>query len=162
MNPYSTHLTMLTKAIHATKGDVLELGVGDGSTPVLHRLCAAQGRRLVSMDNDAAYLERFESFRSPLHELILVDDWDNADIERPWSVVLVDHRPGARRKTDAARLAPFAEYVVCHDTDPERDRVYKFSRIYKFFKHRFDDDSQKPQTTVLSNFTTLDWMKGII
>lgn len=154
----ATHLKLLMEVIAVSTGPVLELGIGAGSTPALHQVCTKQNRRLVSYDNDPKYFTEYaDRYRSPLHEFHLVTNWDDADIEHFWSVVLVDHRPAARRRHEVARLANRAEYIVCHDTEPGIDRFYRYSRIYKLFKSRLDD-AGVPRTTVLSNFHSMDEM----
>ena len=143
-----------------TAGPVLELGIGTNSTPILHGLCAEKGRKVVSYDGDPDYVERFaRDYTNALHEFRWIDDWDKADIEKSWSVVLVDHRPARRRYRDAARVASHAEYVVCHDTQESTDRFYKWNRAFRHYKYRFDDDGD-PRTTVLSNFHDLEFLKG--
>ena len=160
INRYGTHLKLLLKAVEATKGDVLELGIGASSTPALHRLCAYQGRRLDSYDTDAHYVDQYSrQYQSELHTYVWVNDWDKAKIDRPWSVVLIDHKPAIRRRVDAVRLKDWAEYIVIHDTEPEIDRFYRFASIFPRFKYVFHD-GQIPRTSVVSNKHELDWLKG--
>lgn len=160
LSPYGTHLPLLLKVVAATKGDVLELGIGSQSTPALHKAVTEQGRKLVSYDTDSHYIVQYgQQYGGPLHLFHWISDWDSAEIEKPWSVVLVDHRPARRRYRDAARVALFAEYVVCHDTELENDRFYRWGRAFKHFEFRYDD-SLKPRTTILSNLNNLDWLKG--
>jgi hypothetical protein len=159
-NPYGTHLPILLKVVEATKGDVLELGIGSSSTPALHKICLEQNRRLDSYDMDVHYVDQYSrQHRSPNHSYYWIDDWSMAGIDRPWSVALIDHRPAARRRIDAVRLKDFAEYIVIHDTEPTIDRFYRFESIWKHFRHIFHDD-QIPRTTVVSNFNSLDWLEG--
>lgn len=158
-SPYGTHLPILLKVVAATKGDVLELGIGSQSTPALHKAVTEQGRKLVSYDTDSTYVAQYaKQYGGPLHTFHWISDWDSAEIEKPWSVVLVDHRPARRRYRDAARVALFAEYVVCHDTELENDRFYRWGRAFKHFEFRYDDNL-KPRTTILSNLNNLDWLK---
>lgn len=160
IDPYGTHLPLLIKVVGASTGPVLELGIGTNSTPVLHRLCAEQGRLVVSCDTDVNYIERLgPEYSDKFHEFYWIEDWDKADIEKPWGVVLVDHRPARRRYRDAARVAPFSEFTVCHDTELHRDRFYRWQRAFRHYKFRFDDDGD-PRTTVLSNFHDLEFLKG--
>lgn len=157
-SPYGTHLYLLQKVLAVTEGPILELGIGEHSTPVLHQF-ALKGRKVVSYDSDQHYIQTYaDKYRHPSHIFHWVSEWDAAEIERHWSVALIDHRPARRRYRDAARLAHYAEYVVCHDTEPEIDRFYKYDRAFKHFEHRFDD-ALRPRTTVLSNFHSLDWLK---
>jgi hypothetical protein len=159
MNKYGTHLPILLKVVEATKGDVLEMGIGSSSTPALHKVCTEQGRRLDSYDNDPDYVQEYSRrFRHPLHSFFWISNWDAASIDKPWSVVLIDHKPAIRRRRDAVRLADHADYIVVHDTEPEIDRFYRFQSIFSRFKYTFHDE-QIPRTTVLSNKCELDWLK---
>ena len=127
-NPYGTHLPTLLKVVEATKGDVLELGIGSSSTPALHKLCAEQGRRLDSYDTDVSYVDQYsKQYRSPFHSYFWINNWDHAGIDRPWAVVLIDHKPAIRRRTEAVRLKDLASYIVIHDTEETIDRFYRFS-----------------------------------
>lgn len=160
LDKYSTHLPLLLKVVCATSGPVLELGVGAGSTPALHRLCEKTGRKLVSYDTDEKYVKEYaKRFENSFHSFHLVgrDEWDSADIEKPWSVVLVDHRPARRRYVETLRLAPFAQYIVAHDTEIQINRFYRWDRAFRSMKFRYDDGGV-PQTTVVSNFNPLGWL----
>lgn len=158
-SPYGTHLPTLLKVVEATKGDVLELGIGESSTPALHKICLKQGRRLDSYDTDLGYINQYsKEYRSPNHAYFWIDDWAMAKIDKPWSVVLIDHKPAIRRRTDAVRLKDIAEYIVIHDTEEVIDRFYRFSSIWKRFKYIWHDD-QIPRTSVVSNLNSVDWLK---
>lgn len=160
INKYGTHLPLLLKVVAATKGDVLELGIGSSSTPALHKICLEQNRRLDSYDTDVGYIDQYsKQYRSPNHSYYWINDWSMASIERPWSVVLVDHRPAIRRRTEVVRLADYAEYIVIHDTEPSIDRFYRFAKILPLFRYIYHDD-QIPRTSVVSNTHELDWLKG--
>ena len=143
----SSHLPVLIAAMRATYGDVLELGGGMFSTPLLHWLCAAQQRRLVTLETDPGYVSRLREFRAPWHEVRLVKSWEEADIGWRWAVAFVDHAPALRRKEDIRRLADLAELIVVHDTD---DPVYRYGEVFPLFEHAWSN-SLHPQTTVLSN-----------
>src|SRR3990172_3454219 len=112
---YCSHLPALMKVMSLTDGDVLELGTGTFSTPILHYLCVYNQRNLVSYDNYEDWLNIWKRYEGPYHKLILVDDWDKADIERFWDVALVDHSPDYRRKEEVKRLSDYARYILIHD-----------------------------------------------
>ena len=81
-------------------------------------------------------------------------DWDSLPVfEMRWSIVLIDHRPALRRHVDALKFANIADYVVMHDSEPEIDRFYKYSRIYNKFKYVYQYTKIKPNTAILSNFS---------
>jgi len=152
---YASHLSALIKAVLATDGDVLELGMGFFSTPVLHHLCILGKRKLVSYDNIDKYViwARYYGYEGKYHKIHYVDNWDKAKIEKPWDVVLVDHSPNERRIIEIRRLAKYAKYIVIHDAERKKDREYHYSEIYPLFKYKsiWEED----RTAVLSNFVDL-------
>lgn len=150
---------ILIKIMQMTRGDVLELGMGNFSTPLLHNLCLDMGRNLVSYENDKKYYDMHVHFHKPHHKLHFVEDWDKIDLNQEWSVAFVDHSPAKRRRVEIRRLVNNAEYVLVHDTQPEDDKFYRQSAMFELYKYRYDYTKIKPHTTVLSNFhdlTTLD------
>lgn len=159
---YSTHLPALMRALEVTTGDVLELGAGIFSTPVLHWLCKRAKRRLVSMDNDPRFYAWAEGFRSPLHELVYVDDWAEADIEQPWGVALVDHSPSDRRIEEIKRLQQLATVLVVHDTNGRWNKAYHYDKIWDLFTYKYTFTQVEPSTSLLSNILDVTKiMKGI-
>lgn len=156
-NPnWSSHLPILVKVLNISRGPVLEMGTGLFSTPVMHWLCLDAGRPLISYENNKSYYDQCKSFEADGHKLILVEDWDKAEIENThWGAVLIDHEPAERRSIDIKRLAGSADYIIVHDSEAEEDGKYHLSQIYPLFKARYDWRKQKPYTTVLSNFKDL-------
>ena len=69
---FGTHTRLLWAAAKATQGDVLEMGTGAFSTPMLHNLTASAGRRLVSAETDSAWLSKFQEQGFGHHQLLLV------------------------------------------------------------------------------------------
>lgn len=151
---WGSHLPVLIKVIQATKGPVLELGMGIYSTPILHWLCDEGKRELVSYDQVGAYMKWFKHFENDYHKISLVNDWDDVKIERHWDVALVDHNDD-RRRIELERLANWAKYIVVHDTDPETDYYYKYSEVFPRFKYRHDYTNIKNNVGVVSNFVDL-------
>lgn len=153
---YGTHLPVLMSVINKTKGPVLELGIGFHSTPFLHFACLPANRKLVSYETDAGWAKNFNDFRSSIHDINHLDNWDKLNTNGFWDVILIDHAPNERRVTEVKRLSNSANYIILHDSDPEHDHVYKFSEAYPMFKYRFDYTQCKPNTTILSNFMDLE------
>jgi hypothetical protein len=158
-----SHLPILMKIMEKTDGPVLELGMGLFSTPYLHWACIDKRRKLVSYENHKDFAELFimDDKREvgndySYHEVKVVEnnDWEHIDISGHWSVALVDHNPGPRRREEMKRLADSCDYVVVHDTDPKNDWYYKYSEYFPLFKYRYDTKVY-PMTTVLSNFIDL-------
>lgn len=118
VDPYSTFLPALVHALGRTSGPVLEIGCGRFSTTILHLLCANR-RQLVSLENNAGWHSQFTDLASDDHELRLVGDWSECpEIDRPWSVALVDHEPRQRRGPDLERLRRAGTKIcVVHDAE---------------------------------------------
>jgi hypothetical protein len=161
MHPrYSSYIPPLLIALSNIDGDVLELGSGFYSTPLLHWVCSDLDRKLVTYENDKKYYELAELYRTESHEVFFVEDWDLIDIEKPWGVVLVDHGPGLRRREEIKRLANYAQCLVIHDSNGRHDHMYRYSEIYHLFKHKWIYSKAMPHSTILSNFvdfTAWDW-----
>lgn len=160
LTSYATHLPLLIKSIEATAKDnrpLLELGMGF-STMILHMMTKLSGREVYSFENDLKWLEENKMYASETHKLFKVWNWSEIDIdETHWGVVLVDHRPALDRKVQAMRLRFNADIILVHDSEPEIDRFYGYSRIYKHFKYVYHYTDCKPYTTALSN--TIDVCK---
>jgi len=154
---YGTHLPCLIKAMEKTTGDVLELGMGVFSTPYLHYQCILSNRHLVSYENCQPWTDFFLKYRYPCanHEIIVVEKYADAKIDKPWDVVLIDQTPDSSRAEEVKRLANLAKYIVIHDSNEKYDNIYHYSTIYPLFKYRTDWIQDSNHATVLSNLVDL-------
>lgn len=151
-----SHIPVLVKLLEISDGAVLEMGMGLNSTPLLHWLCTAKERQLVSLENDPKWLGHNKAWENGFHRVEFVENWEKANIDNThWSVVLIDHRPALRRKEDAIRLKNNANFVVVHDAEPEINRFYRYDKIDPHYKYKFLYDRVKPYTVVYSNFVDL-------
>lgn len=154
---YTTHYTMLMKTVSACSGNVLEYGSGIYSTPLLHWLCKDLGKKLVTLESNQEFFKIAYQFRSRLHSIKFVEDWDSIPIREHWGVVLIDHdEPYQRRGKDALRYKSHADYIVLHDTETEK--IYGYDDIWHNFKYRYDWKACRPWTSVISNFKNLSWL----
>lgn len=158
---YATHIPHLMEAVKRTTGPVLELGSGDGSTTVLHDVCA--GRALITVDSNKDWLKRFEDLKTETHRFIYVKDpgrfllsefrllpeLQDFELKLPWGVVFVDHSPGETRRhaIETARMHK-AVYIVVHDTE---ELGYGVEDILASFKYRKDFRYARPWTSVVSD-----------
>jgi len=155
---YSSFLPVLLEIMKTTHGDVLELGAGVFSTPILHWLCQKEKRNLLTMESDWTWFYfACQYYRTDYHKFIYAKRWnyDENTIKKSWDVVLVDHSPSQRRVTEVRLLANLAKYIILHDSNQSADRTYRYSTIYPLFKYRYDLLKVEPTTTVLSNFVDL-------
>lgn len=162
---WNNHRPLLWLALQSTKGSVLELGMGDGSTPYLHNYCKDNGRVLVSFDNDIKY--SFDNLKSIEHYIEVLKDWNDMPEEigrTKWAVALIDHAPAEQRHKDVERLKDVVDIFVVHDAEHEGFDydVYYISRISNLFKFRKDHiiPGHHAKTILLSN--TIDVSKLII
>src|SRR5712692_2833181 len=94
-NRMATHQPVLWAVANVVQGPIAEFGCGNGSTPLLHEIARRRGLRLVTLDNNPEWLERFRSrMQSALHEFRLVEDW-STELARPewdsgWQLVFID------------------------------------------------------------------------
>ena len=155
---WSTHVTMLVKTLNASTGDVLELGSGLFSTPMLHWLCKEQNRKLVTLENNEEYINFARQFRSNLHRIGQVESMDGFQINSHWGIVFVDHDfPYQDRGKDAIRFKDSADFIILHDT--EREDLYGYGQVWKHFKYRYDWKECQPWTSVVSNFKDLSFLE---
>lgn len=146
---WATHIPMLLRALEISDGPVLELGMGNMSTPLMHIMCEATNRYLTSYDSDGRFIDMFSRFRSPTHEIELVE-WEGLLLPDNWSVVLVDQKPAAARKESVKQLLN-SDYLILHDSQERAEEYYNYEEVYPLFKYRYDYTKFANQTTVLSN-----------
>lgn len=133
-------------------GPVLEMGTGLFSTPLLHWMCLDQKRELVCYENLKEYYDMVAGFATDSHQIHLIENWDDVNIEKHWGVVLIDHGPDERRIVDVKRVMNYADFIVLHDTNRNFERHTHYSEIWPLFKYRYNYRRQQPYTSVVSNF----------
>lgn len=143
-------LPVLMKVCQMTYGSILELGAGYNSTAFLHWCAFATNRKVVTYESDPKWFEFAKQFEAPFHEVHLVENWDAIDLSPHWSVALVDHSPPERRRAEVQKLL-HADYVVLHDSDPERVNIHRYHRVRHLFKYHYNYTDAKPNTSVWSN-----------
>lgn len=155
---YTTHISTLLVALKATTGPVIELGGGQSSTPFLHWVAKAGGRKLITYENDPTYYHYCRGFRSKDHRVVKVEDWDAVPIDE-CGVVFVDLHPSNMRHVMANKFKDAAQIVVIHDTERD-DNNYQNSAIWPNFKYRFDYMEANPYTSMVSNYIDVSQFKN--
>jgi hypothetical protein len=156
-NGYGTHIPLLASVVAtAPRGDVLELGVGHFSSPLLSFLCKTMGRKLYSFEEKAEWLKNVEDLEAPHHELhVSTDpyDWMPAVDElavKHFAVIFIDHgRTNQDRMAALRHLADRADFIVVHDT--VNTWFAGVDDVLDSFKFRYDYCAMTPVTTVVSN-----------
>ncbi|CAN5216969.1 hypothetical protein BH20ACT16_BH20ACT16_03250 [soil metagenome] len=132
-NPYATHQPVSYAVAQRCNGPVVEFGCGEGSTRLLHSVCAERGVKLLTLDSDAEWLGRYSrALAGEQHEFRIVESWSDelAEIERhEWGLVFIDQGSWEARAETARRLAGKAEYLIVHDHDALSDLGLLGSKI---------------------------------
>lgn len=154
---WGSHLVPLMACITATRGPVLEVGIGHWSTPLLHRYCVAAGRRLVSIESDREWAKLFMHLNVSHHQVQAASY--NESLERlageDWSVVFLDHSPGFRRAHDALPFLDRAEFIVVHDFAEDVKAAFT-ADVLDHWSHRAVAEFS-PKTLVLGKREIPSW-----
>lgn len=149
---WDNHRFLLWPALEATTGEVIEMGMGQGSTPFLHQYCKDANRKLFSYESSLEWAMKFQDNITEGHHVMHVHDWDAVSLRHPFpDVVLIDHAPGERRYIDVQRFANTAKIIVIHDSEPAATG-YMMDRIWGLFRFRKDYTSPGAWATAVSNF----------
>lgn len=155
-----THLPLLHEATKRIPvGSVLELGVGEYSTPFLNEV-AKPDRLVFSFDNNEKYFKQFEHFRNQNHFIAKLNSWSECPIESSlWSIAFVDHSPVEKRGIEIGRLLYRALVVIVHDTNQTE---HGYEDRFQWYRYRFDHDYiGGPKTTAVSNYIDVSkWTIG--
>jgi hypothetical protein len=153
-----SHYPVLAAMVAATRGPVLELGMGDFSTPLLHMICGAvtPPRRLVSIDSDPAWVEKFKHLRNPSHVIacykIDVSQGPATCFDRDkWAVAFVDFAPGEDRTKYIEHNREMVSFFVVHDAEDSPVANYRFAECFKTFKYVWKWGACNVDTAVLSD-----------
>jgi hypothetical protein len=160
---WNNHLPLLILGLQLSKRgttgiDVLELGSGEGSTPLLRQYCKDQQLKFHSFDNNKEWCDKTGAQ--------YVDNWDiliDEALTRRHGLIFIDHAPGERRHLDAIRLANAADILVLHDTEEGGAGNYMWSKAWPHFKYRlnYNKTGGGAGATAVSNKIDLNRFRGL-
>lgn len=151
---YFSHIPLLSAAAIKTTGPVLELGSGFGSTLLLHGLCGAMGRQLVTLDTDGEWLNKFINLSRSWHRFKEVDSFVGLpELKERWGLAFVDHGISLQRGVSVVELSGSTDIIVCHDSC--HFFLYGYEPVLSSFKYRYNFKphnigSDSPMTTAVS------------
>ena len=154
-NDWDSHRPMLWLAVQKTEGLIVEAGMGDGSTELLHNYSI--GRTVAHLDNNKEWISKLSKQNGYLN-CTYVKDWleDNL-LPEEIGLLFVDLAPGEVRKEFIAKWADKSKVIVAHDTEPGANYVYGMAEVLSTFKYRVDYCPEgKPWTTAVSNFVNIE------
>lgn len=155
LSHWNSYLPLLYHALEATDGDVIELGMGDGSTLKLHEYCKVKGRKLYSYESNLEWYRKFEEFRTNEHSIQYIGGNWQPMIEnhrQQVGVLFSDEAPGEMRKYNISMFCNIAQVVVAHDTELGSDHGYKFSLVEPLFKYKKRYEFEGADACAFSNF----------
>lgn len=171
---WNNHLPLVYLALEETHvGDVIEMGMGDGSTMQLSEYCKSKKRLLKSYDAKQEWIDRFLSYKGKFHEMILVDynSWSTVyEVNKGATVILIDHQPERGRKFCAEQYKDSKCIVICHDAQPQPNAGdYQYETIYHNFKYKIrfqppfnSETNDYPAGAIaLSNYYNIEKWEGI-
>jgi len=130
-HPYYTHVPFMIETLKMTTGDVLECGCGVGSTLNIKKTLNNTGRKLVSIESNLEWLNKYIHLADEFHELYHVDatDEDNIETGVKWvdfikqynlnnfEIVFIDSSPWLSRKCCFEYFLDKAKIIIIHDFD---------------------------------------------
>lgn len=141
-NDWDSHRPALWIAFKYTNYNVVELGSGFGSTPLLRLACSISGREFISYETNKDWAEKTGSIFTDtyFHELGKID------------LLFIDAAPGEQRKDLIELHKDNADVIVIHDTEEGAQNIYGIREILNSFKYRLNYYPKgNPGTTALSN-----------
>lgn len=159
IDDYSSHRPMLYLGMKSVIGNIVELGCGYGSTPLLFKMWEQDDKlnywAFASLETNPEYAGLFGQTDE-------VGSYDRADFYMPCGLLFIDCAPGEIRKDLIKKYANEAQIIIVHDTEPGADYVYHMSEILNSFTYRCDlKISGMPQTTAVSNVNDFGKWKGL-
>jgi len=164
IHAYSSHQPVLIHMLNTiTEGDVMEFGMGDHSTPIMHIICAMQDRNLLSIDTNKIWFRKFTRYIYGKHTAYYIPT--KVLLEEPlecykgkYSIIFVDGAPAEIRQPFIEKVQNAADYIIVHDSESVPggwDDAYHYN--FSMFKHALHfHGGLAPGTSVLSNLDEID------
>ena len=163
---FGSQLIPLIIAALLSDGDLLELGMGLYSTPVIHKLSVDKEKMATSIDTNAQWASKFQFYNeTSTHQLLVMpfEEMINYGSYKNWGVVLVDHGFANKRYINVVKFANNSQIVLAHDAEDPAEMFYKykhfkvrehfkFSCRYTVFHRNNMSLSNHTSTLLLSNF----------
>ena len=130
-HPYYTHQPYFIEILKQTSGNILELGCGEGSTHMIKEQIRGTGRKLVSLESNLQWLNKYTHLADDFHALhhVNADNNDTIATGNVWvdfirekqlndfEIVFVDSIPWSSIKTCFDYFLDKAKIIIFHDFD---------------------------------------------
>lgn len=149
LDDWGSHQRTLIRAALRTPGDILEMGMGWYSTPLLQEIAAARGDRLFCYESDAAWLANVSRIIHKDVVSVKLVEWASFEIDPTWDLGLAfvdEYGPCSDRWPYMEALSKVAKTVVVHDAHSP-----PFDLLRALFKHVQVIKVPGPPTVIASN-----------
>jgi len=130
-HPYYTHQPFFIEILKNTNGNILECGCGDGSTVMIKEHIKNTNRKLVSIESNLEWLNKYKHMEDESHILHHVDagNIDSMETGNIWvdfiksnnlndfEIVFIDSSPWLSRKCVFDYFLDKAKIIIFHDFD---------------------------------------------
>ena len=130
-HPYYTHQPFFIEIIKFTNGNILECGCGDGSTKMIKEQIKNTDRKLVSLESNLEWFNKYKEMTDSFHKLYHVeaDNDDNLETGNKWvefikkndlnnfEIVFLDSSPWLSRKCCFEYYLNRSKIIIIHDFD---------------------------------------------
>jgi len=156
VDAYSTHIGPLAWAVMMAPGDseLVEMGGGWYSTPLLHGIAEATGQEVFTVESDQWFSDALADYwPAPWHHYIT--DPEYAIPVSNAGLVFIDAGTIHRAPIVLAARDSGAELVVVHDIEPGGDYPGMWDALDSF-KYRRDFTVYREHTAVVSDFVDVN------
>lgn len=128
---YYTHQPFFIEIIKLTSGNILECGCGDGSTKMIKEQIKNTNRKLVSLESNLGWLNKYKHLADSFHDLYNVEATNDNNIEtgnkwvefikqnnlNDFEIVFLDSSPWLSRKCCFDYYLNKSKIIIIHDFD---------------------------------------------
>ena len=128
---YSTHQPYLIEILKNTSGNILECGCGNGSTILLNNLLKNSSRKLISLESNLEWLNKYTYLTNDYHKLYHIEAGNDDVVEtgniwvdfikkanlNNFEVIFIDSSPWYSRISCFEYYLNKAKIIIIHDFD---------------------------------------------
>jgi len=133
-DPYGTHRPVLAEIIKTTAGNIIECGCGYSSTYQIRSLIDGTNRKLISLESNLEWFNKFKHLENDNHKLFYVDAGNNDTddtgniwidfiknnkiiCETNFEICFIDQRPWTARTYTLNYFLNKCKLIIVHDVD---------------------------------------------
>ncbi len=130
-HPYYTHQPFFIEIIKFINGNILECGCGDGSTKMIKEQIKTTNRKLVSLESNLEWLNKYKHMGDEFHNLYHIEASNDNTLEtgnkwvefikqnnlNDFQIVFLDSSPWLSRKCCFDYYLNIAKIIIIHDFD---------------------------------------------